>query len=469
MSRTFFTFAVFYSVLAFIIYLIYSLFYFQLGRPIYTMQSFSSWFLLSTLVSLAVALIILRYYHAKGYKVALIAGSIAALASLSFSFVVYGMMMGAQLMAYYIPVYMISLVMGIIYSVSLIPAPAGSRPLLRAVGILSAIVNSFLLAVLIMFTQNALNTVEVERIHQWTSLAGMVIPALFTLNFVRERNNADRTAPDMPRLQQNVMSFVGVLAVVAFVIVGVKFTFESLGAIAWRSQEPERARRLAEPFEARTFSGSNGQTLLYRFMKPMDYDSTRKYPLVVCLHHGGTHGNDNMKQVDGAPIAQVLSTEGNKAKYPAFLFVPQCPEGAAWGGVETLPSIDAIVFEALAAFEREFSIDEKRRYVTGISGGGYGSWHFICSRPEMFAAGIPVCGGADPKLAPRIASIPVWAFHGEEDTAVPVRFSRDMISAMEAAGGDPKYTEFADAGHNIWEQVKATPGLLEWMFAQKKD
>ena len=87
----------------------------------------------------------------------------------------------------------------------------------------------------------------------------------------------------------------------------------------------------------------------------------------------------------------------------------------------------------------------------------------------MFAAGIPVCGGADPRLAPKVASIPVWAFHGEEDTAVPVRFSRDMISAMEAAGGDPKYTEFADAGHNIWEQVKATPGLLEWMFAQKKD
>jgi predicted peptidase len=320
-----------------------------------------------------------------------------------------------------------------------------------------------------MFTQNALNTVEVERVHQWTSLAYLVVPLLFTMNFVRERNDVDRAAPEMPRLQQNVLAFAGVLAVVAFVIIGTRFTFEALGAISWRSKEPERARRLAEPFEARQFSGSNGETLLYRFMKPVDYDSTREYPLVVCLHHGGTHGNDNMKQVDGAPIAQVLSTIENRSKYPAFLFVPQCPEGAAWGGVETLPSIDGLVFEALAAFEAEFSIDEKRRYVTGISGGGYGSWHFICSRPDMFAAGVPVCGGADPKLARRIANIPVWAFHGEDDTAVPVRFSRDMIAAMEAAGGHPKYTEFAGAGHNIWELVKATPGLLDWMFDQKKD
>jgi predicted peptidase len=204
-------------------------------------------------------------------------------------------------------------------------------------------------------------------------------------------------------------------------------------------------------------------------MRPLDYDSTRKYPLVVCLHHGGTHGNDNIKQVDGSPAAQLLATDANRKKYPAFLFIPQSPEGTGWGGIATLPAIDELVFKALEAFEKEFSIDEKRRYVTGISGGGYGSWHFICSRPEMFAASVPVCGGTNAELAPKIVDVPVWAFHGEDDTSVPVRFSRDMIEAMKAAGGNPQYTEFEGAGHNIWEQVKATPGLLEWMFAQKRE
>lgn len=44
-----------------------------------------------------------------------------------------------------------------------------------------------------------------------------------------------------------------------------------------------------------------------------------------------------------------------------------------------------------------------------------------------------------------------------------------MIEAIKKAGGNPKYTEFPDAGHGIWEKVEATPGILDWLFAQKKE
>ena len=87
----------------------------------------------------------------------------------------------------------------------------------------------------------------------------------------------------------------------------------------------------------------------------------------------------------------------------------------------------------------------------------------------MFAAAIPVCGGGDPKLARNIVDVPVWAFHGEKDRSVPVKLTREMIDAIKNAGGHPRYTEFPDAGHNIWDEVKNTPGLLEWLFAQKCD
>jgi hypothetical protein len=471
MNRTFYSFALFFSILAFALTLTHSLLYFSLGRPLYTMQSFTWWFLLGTIITLIISLIILKYYHSKRYKLAFIAGAISALSALLFSLVVYGMMKGAQWMNYYIPLYIFTLLTGIVYGVSLVPSPAGERPWLRAAGILLIVLETFLLIVVVAFTQQALNYVEVERIHQWTSLAGMLIPAFFTLNFLRELEAKKQENPDLvvnPTMKI-IMLCMGVLAFVASMIVGLTFFSESMGAIAWNKQAPERTQRLAEPFEPRTFVGSNGETLLYRFMKPVDYDSTKAYPLVVCLHHGGTHGNDNIKQVDGAPAAQVLSGYENQRKYPAFLFVPQCPEGSGWGGVATLPAIDGLVFEAIAEFEKEFSVDEKRRYVTGISGGGYGSWHFISTRPEMFAASIPICGGANPQLASKAVSVPVWAFHGEEDSAVPVRFSREMVSAIKDAGGDPKYTEFDGAGHNIWEQVKATPGLWDWMFAQERD
>jgi hypothetical protein len=29
------------------------------------------------------------------------------------------------------------------------------------------------------------------------------------------------------------------------------------------------------------------------------------------------------------------------------------------------------------------------------NGGGYGTWNFICKRPDMFAAALPVVGGGD--------------------------------------------------------------------------
>jgi len=61
---------------------------------------------------------------------------------------------------------------------------------------------------------------------------------------------------------------------------------------------------------------------------------------------------------------------------------------------------------------------------------------------------------------------PIWAFHGADDDLVPVTCSRDMIAAIEAAGGSPLYTEYPTGGHMIWSRAYNEPELYEWMFAQ---
>jgi predicted peptidase len=240
---------------------------------------------------------------------------------------------------------------------------------------------------------------------------------------------------------------------------------ESITPAEAMKRDIERAQGLAQLYEARTFVHSKGQKLLYRLLKPIDYDPEKKYPLVIILHHGGLHGDDNVRQITTHP-APLLST--HRTKYPAFLFVPQCPKGACWGGIPPLPSVALLVFEAISALEKEFKIDTTRRYVTGTSGGGYGSWHFICTHPEMFAGAIPIGGGSNPKLAKKIIDVPVWVFHGEKDKDVPVKFARDMIDAIKKEGGNPKYTEFKGAGHYIWDRIERTPGVLDWLFAQKR-
>jgi predicted peptidase len=166
-------------------------------------------------------------------------------------------------------------------------------------------------------------------------------------------------------------------------------------------------------------------------------------------------------------MPEFLAHGSNREKFRAFVFVPQCPFGTSWGG-HPLPSIDQRVFGALASLETEFPIDTTRRYITGISLGGYGVWHFITSRPEVFAAAIPICGSGDPAVARNCIGVSVWAFHGAHDNRVPVSGSRDMIQAMKAAGGNPRYTEFSDAGHDIGKRVCDTPGLLGWMFEQRR-
>lgn len=264
---------------------------------------------------------------------------------------------------------------------------------------------------------------------------------------------------------------------ILIVIIGI-FSFGIAKSVA-----QSNVTQIAELFDGRTYVGMQKDTLQYLLLKPTDYDSTKQYPLVVCLSGGAGRGTDNIQQIAGSKSAQVFSTLENRKKYPAFIFVPQCPPGSDWGrslgkierensikrGKYNQPNVASLVFEIITALEEEFNIDATRRYITGQSMGGFGSWHFILTQPQMFAAAIPICGGGNPDLANNIRDVPIWAFHGENDNTVPVEFSRNMIAAIKKAGGNPKYNEYPNVGHNSWHQAYDTPELLDWLFAQVKE
>jgi predicted peptidase len=228
-------------------------------------------------------------------------------------------------------------------------------------------------------------------------------------------------------------------------------------------------------FEARTFTNGDFK-LPYRLLKPKGYDASRKYPLVIFLHGAGERGDDNAKQlVHGM---NDFAADEIMVKYPAFVFAPQCPAEQKWADVDwsaksnTLPEKPspslAATLQAVEALRMEFSIDEKRIYITGLSMGGYGTWDAISRRPELFAAAVPICGGGDPELAKQMQVVAIWAFHGDNDEAVPVHRSREMVAALKAAGAHPKYTEYPGVGHDSWTQTYRDPALYAWLFAQKK-
>jgi predicted peptidase len=229
-------------------------------------------------------------------------------------------------------------------------------------------------------------------------------------------------------------------------------------------------------YEAREYADTDGAKLLYRLLKPQDYDPQVKYPLVLFLHGAGERGDDNTRQlVHGM---NEFASDEIMAKYPCFVIAPQCPREQKWVEVDWsatghgMPAAAAaplrLTMEAIAALEKEFSIDPARIYVTGLSMGGYGTWDAIARYPERFAAAAPICGGGDPAQAPKFAQLPVWAFHGSKDGVVRPQRSREMIEAIKVAGGSPKYTEYPEAGHNSWTATYQNPEFFAWLFAQRR-
>src|SRR5579872_7189963 len=139
--------------------------------------------------------------------------------------------------------------------------------------------------------------------------------------------------------------------------------------------------KVADLLEKKTFTDAASKTLLYRLMKPENYDPKKKYPLVVFLHGAGERGKDNTAQlIHGVPE---FAKEENRKKYPCFLIAPQCPKGDKWSVVDwRVPTVKfakepsgpgRLVLELITAMQKEYSIDSKRIYLTGLSMGGYGT------------------------------------------------------------------------------------------------
>ena len=231
-----------------------------------------------------------------------------------------------------------------------------------------------------------------------------------------------------------------------------------------------------ERWEARVYRNAKDETLPYRLLKPRNYDSKQAYPLVVFLHGMGERGSDNAVQLDNG-VSELFARDAAMEKLPAVVIVPQCPEGEnsneySWSnwrpGTPSITTPTRLVLEIVEAARKEFTVDGNRMYIGGLSMGGFGTWNVTQEYPDLFAAAFPICGGGDPGKAARIATLPLWVFHGAMDETVPPQLSRDMVKAIQEAGGHPGYSEYPSVGHNSWTNAFEEPRLLEWLFAQKR-
>lgn len=231
----------------------------------------------------------------------------------------------------------------------------------------------------------------------------------------------------------------------------------------------------AEP-EAREWTAKDGTLVRYRWSEPTKIEAGKTYPLVLFFHGAGERGTDNKAQLKHGITSILKGAE--KLGQPIFLIAPQCPPDRWWSAANLesghLTEADKpnALLEAILALVEETTkkqpVDKKRFYVTGISMGGFATWDLLGRSPKRIAAAIPICGGGDPRLVKKYENIPIWAFHGEADPTIPVTTTREMIAAVEEAGGKPKVTYYPGVQHDSWTQTYDNPKVIEWLFQQKQ-
>lgn len=237
---------------------------------------------------------------------------------------------------------------------------------------------------------------------------------------------------------------------------------------------PADSSSSVKPFLPRTFTAPDGGELNYLLLLPRLAPRTRP-PLLVFLHGAGQRGDDNASQLTWGREVFLAAAE----EHGAVVAVPQCPQGQKWADLDwTLPKHRmparptepmGLTLGLIDTLTRELPINPRRLYVMGMSMGGYGAWDLMSRRPELLAAAVVICGGGDPRKAKTFAPTPVWAFHGDKDSSVPVTCSRDMIEALKRAGGRPRYTELAGVEHNSWTPAFNEKRLLPWLFRQRRE
>ena len=233
-------------------------------------------------------------------------------------------------------------------------------------------------------------------------------------------------------------------------------------------------------YEKQVFVSSQGDSLLYRLLRPEVEKKDQKYPLVLFLHGAGERGNDNEKQLTHG--GQMFLNPVNRRKYPSYVIFPQCPVNGYWAykerptsfvpgqmaeSLEITPIFKSLK-EMLDTYVALPQVDKDRIYIIGLSMGAMGTYDITVRYPDLFAAAIPICGSVNPDRLHHAKDVNFRIFHGDSDDIVPVMGSREAYRALTEAGANVEYIEFPGCNHGSWNPAFNRTDFMSWLYSQRK-
>ncbi|HEU4472670.1 MAG TPA: PKD domain-containing protein [Flavisolibacter sp.] len=196
----------------------------------------------------------------------------------------------------------------------------------------------------------------------------------------------------------------------------------------------------SQTMTAKTSVSMSSRTSGYWEYLPANYASntSASYPLIIYVHGAGSYGNGTASSLN-----LVVRNEG----LPYYIYNNQFPSSFTVNGQTSSFIVIAPQFSSKAApvdikniidyVTSRYRVDLARIYLTGYSVGGDVAWKapFNLTAAYRLAGLAPVAAYLNPYVDTTAqfignADLPVWAIHSNNDAAIPVTTSQQMVNKI---------------------------------------
>ena len=232
-----------------------------------------------------------------------------------------------------------------------------------------------------------------------------------------------------------------------------------------------------------------GITMPYELYVPTKMDRRKKYPLVIGLHGTGEIQEPISATLKKTQMGSAFAEDSEAGHNECVILIPKCDirydEDDNWTTLNQfirqrsdspfwpMPQL-TVAWRLIEKIVKEYRIDDKRLYLTGISSGAFGAFVLAMEHPDAFAALVPACGAANPARIGALRNTPMWIFHAADDPLIVPAYTLDpTLAALDAAGIRYRVTRypagqiFWQSAHFCWEAVYKNKEMRDWMFSKR--